>query len=253
MDFSFNARAIKDVIHDTVVASLDDSTKNDSALDDGANSLHTMLAAMDQAIDVMQRADADSVVQQKMSAESIGRLEEKDINRIGQYALDLLENLIAFMQNKTGDQCMDLQRLSLPISLWVVRHGGKLSQIDMLVNTLAAYANDTVELHKLAKLSAVIREIIDACDDEIRRDIEQTNMMRPWRILNLNYGIVATRSHQPEIIEQAYETLIKNIPQDAREFFKEGMQQMDIIGYPDEVRQVVERYHKMWGAESALH
>jgi hypothetical protein len=69
----------------------------------------------------------------------------------------------------------------------------------------------------------------------------------------LNYGIVATRSHQPEIIEIAYDALVKNLPQDARQFFKEGLQQMDIVGYPDAVREVVERYNKMWGSENALH
>ena len=54
-------------------------------------------------------------------------------------------------------------------------------------------------------------------------------------------------------IEQAYDALIKNLPQDARQFFKEGLQQMDIVGYPDEVREVVERYNNMWGTESSLH
>jgi hypothetical protein len=193
------------------------------------------------------------VAQLEISTENTGMLKAEDINRIGQYALDLLESLLAFVQDKTGKQSQELQHLSLPVSLWVARHGGRLSQIDMLVNSLASCANETVDPHKLAELSAVIKEVIEACDDGIRQDLEQSNMLRPWRILNLNYGIVATRSHKPEIIEQAYETLIKNLPQDARQFFKEGMQQMDIIGYPDEVRQVVERYNKMWGAESSLH
>ncbi|NOQ69550.1 MAG: hypothetical protein GQ573_05535 [Gammaproteobacteria bacterium] len=255
MDFSFNAGTFKDMLHNTMAAYLEDKAKNDNEArdDESGNSPHNLLAAMDQAIDVMQRADADSVVQQDMSAESMGMLEEKDISKIGQYALDLLESLVVFVQNKTGEQNRDLLRLSLPISLWVARHGGKLSQIDLLVNSLAGYANEITEPHMLAELSAVIKEVVDACDDEIRRDLEQSNMMRPWRILNLNYGIVATRSHQPEIIEQAYETLVRNLPQDAREFFIEGMQQMDILGYPDEVREVVERYNKMWGSESLLH
>ena len=188
-----------------------------------------------------------------MTAESMGMLEEKDISKIGQYTLDLLEGMVAYVQNKTGEQNRELIRLSVPVSLWVARHGGKLSQIDMLVNSLAGYANEISEPHVLAQLATVIKEVLDACDDDIRHDVEQTNMMRPWRVLNLNYGIVATRSHQPELIEQAYDALVKNLPQDARQFFKEGMQQMDIIGYPDEVREVVERYNNMWGAESSLH
>ena len=248
MDFSFNANTFRDLFHNTVAEYIDAA-----ADEQDVNSPQNLLAAMDQAIDVMTRADADSAVKKDMSAESMGLLEEKDISKIGQYTLDLLEGMGSYVQDKTGEQNRELIRLSIPVSLWVARHGGKLSQIDMLVNSLAGYANELTEPHVLADLAAVIKEVIDACDDEIRRDMEQTNMMRPWRILNLNYGIVATRSHQTELIEQAYDALIKNLPQDARQFFKEGMQQMDIIDYPDEVREVVERYNNMWGAESSLH
>lgn len=249
MDFSFSANTFRDMFHNTVAEYI----KDVAADEQDADSPHNLLAAMDQAIDVMARADADMVVKKDMSAESMGMLEEKDISKIGQYTLDLLEGMVAYVQDKTGEQNRDLIRLSVPVSLWVARHGGKLSQIDMPVNSLAGYANEVIEPHMLADLAAVIKEVIDACDDEIRLDVEQTNMMRPWRILNLNYGIVSTRSHQPELIEQAYDALIKNLPQDARQFFKEGLQQMDVIGYPDEVREVVERYNNMWGSESSLH
>lgn len=254
MDFSFNAKTFTVLFHNALAKYLDDEDAgHDQTSQKELNSPHQLLAAMEQAIDVMARADADSVVQINMSAESMGMLEEKDISKIGQYALDILEATVAFVQNKTGEQNRELLSLSLPVSLWIARHGGKLSQIDMLVNSLAGYANEITEPHMLADLAGVIKEVVDACDSEIRRDVEQTNMMRPWRILNLNYGIVATRSHNPELIEQAYDSLVKNLPQDARQFFKEGMQQMDIIGYPDEVREVVERYNNMWGSESALH
>ncbi len=249
MDFSFTPEAFRDLFHNAVEPYLDDELKGE----ENVNSPRNLLIAMDQAIDVMVRADADSVLRKDTSAESTAMLEEKDISKIGRYALNLLESMAAFVENKTGEQNRELLRLSLPLSLWVARHGGKLSQIDMLVNSFAGYANEISEPHLLAELTLIIREIIDACDDELHRDLEQTNMMRPWRILNLNYGIVATRSHQPELIEHAYDVLVKNLPQDAREFFKEGLQQMDVVGYPDEVREVVERYNKMWGSEGLLH
>lgn len=249
MNFSFNANTFRDLFHNTVEEFIED----DSPDDNDVNSPKSLCAAMDQAIDVMARADADRVVQKDMSAESMGMLEEKDISTIGQYTLDILEAMVSHVQSKTGEQNRDLMRLSVPVSLWVARHGGKLSQIDMLVNSLAGYANEIQEPHLLAELAIVIKEVVDACDTTIQQDLEQSNMMRPWRILNLNYGIVATRSHQTELIEQAYDALVKNLPQDARQFFKDGLQQMDVIGYPDEVRVVVERYNNMWGSESSLH
>ena len=252
MDFSFNPETFRDLFHNAVEPYLEE-LKEGGAGEDGKNSPRSLLGAMDQAIDVMVRVDADTAARDDLSAESIGMLEEKDISSIGQYALDLLEGMEALVENKTGRQERELLRLSLPLCLWVARHGGKLSQIEMLVNSLAGYANEISEPHLLAELTLIIREVIDACDDELCRDLEKTNLMRPWRILNLNYGIVATRSHQPELIEMAYDVLAKNLPQDAREFFKEGMHQMDVVGYPDEVREVVERYYKMWGSEGSLH
>ncbi|HEB82347.1 MAG TPA: hypothetical protein ENJ11_05750 [Gammaproteobacteria bacterium] len=251
LDFSFNATALKDLFHSTLAPWLQEESSAEKG--DGKQTLPVLLEAMDQAIDVMARVDADSAVKAQMSAESLGLLEEKDISQIGQYALDLLEGMVALVQQQTGEQPRELLRLSIPISLWVARHGGRLSQIDMVVNSLAGLANEIVEPHLLEELTGIIREVIDAVDDDIRRDVEQTNMMRPWRVLNLNYGIVATRSHNPELIEQAYDALIKNLPNDARQFFREGMQQMDIIGYPEEVREVVQRYNDMWGAGDSLH
>ena len=254
MNFSFDAKSLKDSLHNILSDVLHDAALNGrSADDENMKSFNSMIAAMEQAIDVMQSADTAGTEQQRVSERYIGGLEVEDVSRIGGYALELIENLVVFLQNISGEQNMDLLDLSLPVSLWVAHHGGRLSQIDMQVNSLAAYANQTTDTRKLVELSNVMKAIINACDDEIRRDVEQSNRMRPWRILNLNYGIVATRSHQPEIIEQAYDILIKNLPQDARSFFREGAQQMDIIGYPDEVRRVVERYNKMWGSDSSLH
>lgn len=259
MDFSFNANTFRELFHDAVAVYLkDEALYDETRKNKNINSPHNLLASMDQAIDVMARAEAShaeisQAEKNNMPVKNVGILEEKDITRIGQYALGSLEGILAFVQHKTGKQSRDLLRFSLPLSLWVARHGGKISHIDMLVNSLAGYANEVSEPQSLIELSGIFKEVINACGDDICRDQEQTNEMRPWRILNLNYGIVATRSHQPELIEQAYDALVKNLPQDAREFFKEGMHQMDIVGYPDEVRAVVERYNKMWGSESVLH
>ncbi len=248
MDYSFNAKTFRDLFHAAIKAYMSETGSGDDI-----NSVHNLVVAMDQAIDVMERADADLAVKQSMSTTDTGLLEEKDITKIGGYTLELLEGLVAFAQDKTDQQDRDLMRLSIPVSLWVARHDGHLDQIEIVVNSLAGYANEITDLIQLAELANIIGEIIEACSDKIKTDVEQVNRMRPWRILNLNYGIVATRSHNPALIEAAYDALVKNLSQDARQFFHEGMQQMDIIGYPQEVREVVERYDKMWGSESTLH
>jgi len=55
------------------------------------------------------------------------------------------------------------------------------------------------------------------------------------------------------LMDEAFAVLVENLPQDARAFFREGMQQMDTVGYPEEVREVVEKYDRMWGSGDTLH
>jgi hypothetical protein len=243
MAFEFNARTFRSLLE----SALDDHLEALVAAP-AAEPFEQLLAAMRQAIDVMQRADADTAATGEARV-----LRSNEISEIGDYALDLLGEITARLESVTSQRNRELISLAVPVALWIGRHGGRIRQLELAVNSLASYANEISDTVQLAELARTIREIIDYSADEIRQDIEQTNPMRPWRILNLNYGIVATRSHNPGLIEQAYDVLVKNLPHDARQFFREGMQQMDIIGYPPEVRAVVEKYNSMWGSDSTLH
>ena len=246
MDFSFEAKSFRSLLERAIEGGIEASP----LAQDVESSPDRLLAAMVQAIDVMERAGADS--------SSENGLEEKDISQIGDYVLTLIEGLLGHAQassdaQKAATQSKALVRLTLSVAMWVAQCGGKLDKLDLVVNALADYANEFREPEQLAELSGVIATIIHAASDAVRHDLEQTNAMRPWRILNLNYGIVATRSLDPKLIETAYDVLVKNLPQDARQFFKEGMQQMDVLDYPQAVRDVVKKYDQMWGSESTLH
>lgn len=249
MEFTFNAKDFRNRLAQAV----DDGIEASPLAQEAESSPERLLAAMEQAIDVMQRAEADMT-----SATAENAIEQKDINQIGDYVLTLIEGLVGHAQSgtdaKTAEaQSRALMRLTIPVALWVARCGGRLEKLDLVVNALADYANEFRDTEQLAELTRVIKTIIDATSESVQQDLEQTNPMRPWRILHINYGIVATRSHDPQLIETAYDALVQNLPQDARQFFKEGLQQMDVIGYPESVREVVERYDRMWGAESTLH
>ncbi len=54
-------------------------------------------------------------------------------------------------------------------------------------------------------------------------------------------------------MRQAYTDLVENIPDDAQQFFSEGMKQMDLVDYPQHVREIMQQYNDLWGEESALH
>ncbi|MGB5396464.1 MAG: hypothetical protein WBN96_04895 [Gammaproteobacteria bacterium] len=249
MDFSFNANHFRDLFK---AAAEDHLHTQKAQAGDDVNASQNIVPAMLQAIDVMQRADTDFATRGRQ-AEAEPPLRAEEITEIGDYALSLLEALVSNEEDVSGHQNRELMRLAIPVCVWVADHGGRLQHIELAVNSLAGYANELKDMLHLAELCRVMAKIIDAVTDDIRRDLEQTNPMRPWRILNLNYGIVATRSHDTDLMEQAYAALIKNLPQDARQFFREGMQQMDIIGYPEDVRAVVQKYDQLWGAQSTLH
>ena len=244
MDFSFNAKTFRSLLHSAVAEHISEITADTTS----EETHEQLLAGMEQAIDVMERADADAAAKQGEAVLSDG-----EITETGDYALGLLEALVARVETASGNQNRDLTRLAIPISLWIARQGGHINKLELVVNSLAAWANELQDTVQIAELASVIREIIDATSAEIRQDLEQSNPMRPWRIINLNYGIVATRSHDPVLMDEAFTILVENLPQDARAFFREGMQQMDDVGYPPEVREVVERYDRMWGSGDTLH
>ena len=248
MDYSFNAKTFRTLLHGAVAEHISELTAQTAADSDIEETPEQLLAGMEKAIDVMERADADTAAMQGKPA-----LSDAEITEIGDFALGLLEAIVGRVENASGHQNRDLARLAIPIALWIARQGGHINKLELVVNSLAAWANELQDTIQIAELARVIREIIDSASDKIRRDLEQSNPMRPWRIINLNYGIVATRSHDPELMDEAFAVLVENLPQDARAFFREGMQQMDIVGYPEEVREVVARYDRMWGSGDTLH
>ena len=83
--------------------------------------------------------------------------------------------------------------------------------------------------------------------------LEKSNPGRPWRILHLNRAIVATRTHQPDVMDEAFTLLTECLPEDAPGFFSQGMEQMDLLNYPPHVREVMNRYYRKWSVNRSLH
>jgi hypothetical protein len=146
-------------------------------------------------------------------------------------------------------QCDEAQQiftgLSIPMALWCARQHMPLTQLEPVVNALSKLANNTPDTRLLGEISDAVDVIIDAVAPQIKQDLDKSNPGRPWRVLNLNHGIVATRSHDPKRMEAVFEQLLYRLPEDAADFFREGMEQMDIIGYPEHVRSVMEKYYHL--------
>ena len=54
-------------------------------------------------------------------------------------------------------------------------------------------------------------------------------------------------------MEEAFESLIEHLPDEAPTFFREGMEQMDALSYPPQVRDLMQRFHEKWCAQRVLH
>lgn len=177
-----------------------------------------------------------------------------DLNELGDYAIQMLSDLAAAASSlKLERQSQQLEDLTLPMGLWIARHGGELRSLTPIVNALARLANTLSEPDILGQLYHLTRELQRAVDTTTQQDLERSNPGRPWRLLLTNQAIIATRSHQTELIDEAFELLAESLPEEAPGFFEEGMQQMELFNYPQVVRQVVEKYYNLWSLPRTLH
>ena len=204
-----------------------------SQICEGLSRFSDILRQLDQQVDTQpERVDEDNT--------------ENEYQELSEYGFDLLNQLGSWCdQLELTENRIALDEIIVTLGLWSARNLGPLHMIEPIVDALSKVANSTTDPAYLAELSQVYSEIADAAAPTIKQDIDKSNPGRPWRILNLNYGIVATRSHQPEIMEQAFAQLLIRLPEDAAGFFTEGMEQMDVIGYPDHVRRVMEKYFEL--------
>lgn len=176
-----------------------------------------------------------------------------EINTLGEYGLHLLDELsrLAASLDQTS-LAGQIEQLCLPFALWIGRHGGEIRTLAPVVNAVAHYANQASHPQTMAVLYTYCCEIVEAASPvcEEQRGDDPRN---PWRLLLLNRAIVATRSHNPDLMEPAFDAIVDQLPHEAHRFFSEGMEQMTIIDYPDHVRDVMQRYFLMHGAPKRLH
>ena len=176
-----------------------------------------------------------------------------EINTLCEYGLHLLDELA---QQAAGfnqaDLANEIESLSLPYALWFARNGSELRQLATVVNALAHFANQASRPQTMAELYIQCCELVEAASPSLE-DSASGNPKHPWRLLLLNRAIVATRSHNPELMEPAFDAIDEYLPQDAAGFFAEGMEQMAIIDYPAPVREVVRRYFLACASPRRLH
>jgi hypothetical protein len=202
----------------------------------------------------MQRLLELLVIIEQQGGEETLSGEDVDLNELGDYAIQILSDLAFAAENlQLASESRQLEELILPMALWIARHGGELRSLAPIVNALARFANALRNTESLGQLYRLTSEVQQAVDSATRQDPETSNPEASWRLLLINRAIIATRSHQTDLIEKAYDDLVQALPEEAPRFFEEGMQQMELLNYPLVVRQVVEKYYNLWSIPHVLH
>jgi len=168
---------------------------------------------------------------------------DNDISDIGEHGLSILQKLMMktdLLQLSVERKSLD--QIALVIADWIIQRDGIINLLEPIVDALAQVANSITEQQQLIALVDFMSEIIEACSDTIKQDMEMSDMHRPWRVLHINRGIVATRSNDPATMRRIFAELITALPMDAPNFFKEGMSEMVRLNYPEQVRNVMQEF-----------
>lgn len=205
-------------------------------LDDSRRAeLHQLIQTFDQFFDVIGKINIEATKNQP--------IDENEATDIGTHGLVLLLKLANLMEGlKLSQKRKEIEQISPLIALWILRYGGQINHLESLVNAFAQLANTIQDKDSLKKLAILMGQAIDACSVKIKQDIDNSNEFRPWRLLHINRGIVATRTHDLEIMKAAFDELLVYLPQEAGSFFDEAMREMDALNYPQHVREFISFY-----------
>jgi len=167
-----------------------------------------------------------------------------EATEISDYGFVLLLKLIDLMERlDLPHRRKEIEQISLVFARWTISCNGTINYLEPVVNAIAQLTNLMQEREALLALSELIADIVDHCSLELKKDqFDDNEEFHPWRLLHVNRGIVATRTHDLEVMKQAFDEFLIYLPQQATGFFAEGMKEMDALNYPPHVRKVMEFY-----------
>lgn len=207
-----------------------------------------ILAAFGQLMEILLRLEGEY----RSGTPETRREFAASATELGEFAFTLLDKTERIL-DRTPERKSQRTALDLGFAYWVARHGGDIRELAPLVDAVALLANRTQAAASLADLATVMLTLIDTAAPTHAQDLDNANPGRPWRLLHLNLGIVATRAGRADLMELAFARLVTHLPQDAAQFFHQGMQQVERIDYPESVRAVMQNYFQRWGGKPALH
>lgn len=178
-----------------------------------------------------------------MRANDDKRIEPDEATEISDYGFVLLLKLVDLMERlDLPHKRREIEQISLVMARWTIGYDGTINHLEPVVNAIAQLANLMQEKEALMALSELIADVVEHCSPELKKDQEDSEEFRPWRLLHINRGIVATRTHDLDTMKQAFDEFLMYLPLEAPGFFAEGMREMEALDYPPHVRRVMEFY-----------
>lgn len=208
--------------------------------------------AMEQLIELLYRYENS---QQQIQTESEEQIPEGlNISELGSYGFSILENFVQMTEDlglKTTEY--PWEQLSVSLALWMARQGAELYNLGLTINGFASIANQTLDTRQLEQLYHIMGEVLDAVSPIVKEEAIVADIQHPWRLLVFNRAIVATRALSPQLMEKAFSAITEYLPEDAPDFFRQGMEQVELQNYPNPVRSIIEYYYQTWPAKRTLH
>jgi hypothetical protein len=175
------------------------------------------------------------------------KLDTEEISEIAYYAMDLVDRLESQLWYlDIHDHRDNLSRLFASLALWFIRRNAVMENLQGTANSFAIIVNGLKDPKELANMSRFMDEVLESASDEIKIDEDRSDPWRPWRVLNLNSGVAATRSLEAELMKSTFEKMERRLPYDLPGFFADGKRQMDAQDVPQEVRDIMTSFAEKW-------
>lgn len=210
-----------------------------------------LLAGLERLLDILRMVDSESPSD---SANALRQATGSEPEILLDHGLGLLSQLAEHARAlHLPNHSHGIALLALPLGCWMLRRGTELLHPEGIISAAADMAERLTEPDQHAELFSLIGEVLDGITLERAIESETTNPARPWRILLLTRAIVATRSYQPALMELAFEAVAEHLTEEAPDFFREGMGQIEALEFPQPARAVMQRYFERWCIGQRLH
>lgn len=172
------------------------------------------------------------------------------ISELAHYALELVDRLKAQLWYlDIHDQRDRLSRLFASLAVWFARQDAVLDNLNGAADSFAILVNGENDSAVLADMSRLMNEVLEAASNEIKMDEDRSDQFRPWRVLNLNSGVAATRSFDANLMQETFERMERRLPHDLPGFFADGKRQAQMQEVPEDVREVMTQFADKWATQ----